>query len=195
MPKGECSVAGCDRPVKATKLCWPHYMRKRRRGHETEGPTLNYTDHEGAFAARRKRDGDCIVWTGALSTDGYGHLKVQGRDVKVHRYAWERKNGPIPDGLLIDHMCWNRACVNVEHLRLANRTQNAQNRIGAQSTSRSGIRGVSQLKGGRWQSLVKVDGVYHYQFSATAEEAEQKAIAMRRALMPFSQEPELIHEH
>lgn len=53
-------------------------------------------------------------------------------------------HGPIPDGMVVDHyVCHNRACVNVEHLRLATSKQNNENRAGANRNSASGIRGVS----------------------------------------------------
>jgi hypothetical protein len=46
----------------------------------------------------------------------------------VHRYCWELEVGPIPDGMEIDHQCRNRACCNIDHLRVVtpkvNRTEN-----------------------------------------------------------------------
>ncbi len=36
----------------------------------------------------------------------------------VHRYIWECEVGPIPEGLVLDHQCRNRACCNVDHLRV-----------------------------------------------------------------------------
>lgn len=45
----------------------------------------------------------------------------------AHRVEWEKVHGPIPDGLELDHECKNRACVNLDHLRLATRRQNVAN--------------------------------------------------------------------
>ena len=47
---------------------------------------------------------------------GYGMVSIEGRSVYAHRYAYERFIGPIPDGLVIDHLCRNRACCNPWHL-------------------------------------------------------------------------------
>lgn len=157
---------------------------------------VRYSNPGDALAARTTRDGDCLLWTGAKSGSGYGVIRVNGRNTPAHRVSWERANGAIPDGLFVDHLCFNRACVKVEHLRLATNGQNGANRQGANRTSISGIRGVRFHKhSGLWQSIVIVNRVKHCKYSKTIEEAEQVAIAMRRELMPFSQEPELSHEH
>lgn len=58
----------------------------------------------------------CILWTGFLDRDGYGQFVVDGRNVRVHRWSYEHHIGPIPDGLVIDHLCRNRACVNAKHM-------------------------------------------------------------------------------
>jgi hypothetical protein len=70
--------------------------------------------------------GDCLIWTGALSKDGYGVIGIRegagapSRLKRVHRVAYELWVGPIPEGLTIDHVkargCMSRACFNVEHL-------------------------------------------------------------------------------
>ena len=77
----------------------------------------------------KKSDG-CIEYIGALSIGGYGVFSVQvranlWRNIYAHRFAWESANGTIPSGMYIDHLCRNRKCVNVEHLRVVTPQQNA----------------------------------------------------------------------
>lgn len=71
---------------------------------------------------------DCLIWTGATDR-GYGRISVDGVVQRVHRVAWELANGPIPDGLTIDHLCHVKACVNVEHLELVSHGENASRGI------------------------------------------------------------------
>jgi len=59
---------------------------------------------------------DCWEWQGGVSHNGYGYIKCDGRQQRTHRVAWELVNGPIPDGLQIDHLCRNRRCCNPAHL-------------------------------------------------------------------------------
>jgi hypothetical protein len=48
----------------------------------------------------------------------------------AHRIAWRRANGEIPDGMTVDHLCFNRACCNADHLRLLTPSANVKNRLG-----------------------------------------------------------------
>ena len=141
MTKNTCNIGGCDRTLYSRGWCSKHYWRWRRHG-DPRGGGRRYSTPEEAFAARTERRGECLVWAGLKNGGGYGHLQVNGRITGAHRYAWERENGPIPDGMLIDHICHNRACVNVDHLRLATRQQNSSNRAGATAKSSTGVRGV-----------------------------------------------------
>lgn len=70
---------------------------------------------------------ECIVWVAARDPAGYGAFKAaDGRKVNSHRWIWEKIMGPIERGLELDHLCRNRACVNLEHLEPVTRTENVR---------------------------------------------------------------------
>jgi hypothetical protein len=72
----------------------------------------------------------CTEWTGPKNLKGYGR---QGKKL-AHRVAWERAKGPVPANLELDHLCRNRACVNVEHLELVTHQENCRRGEQAQKT-------------------------------------------------------------
>lgn len=58
----------------------------------------------------------CWEWLGNKNDNGYGLLKVNGKQLRVHRLTYNEVIGPIPEGLMPDHLCRNRGCVNPFHL-------------------------------------------------------------------------------
>ncbi len=66
-----------------------------------------------------------------LSQDGYGIIwNNQRRNWdRAHRRIWEYYNGAIPKGLMVRHLCHNRACVNIQHLALGTMKDNRQDDI------------------------------------------------------------------
>lgn len=73
----------------------------------------------------------------------YKTMRV-GRVVKkVHRVVWEAANGPIPDGMQIDHINGNSFDNRLENLRLVTNRENSCNR-GMRGDNQSGVTGVSR---------------------------------------------------
>jgi hypothetical protein len=71
---------------------------------------------EERFWAKVDKSGECWLWT-AQTHSGYGYFNVgHEHKVRAHRWSYERFVGPIPDGLTLDHLCHNRACVRPDHL-------------------------------------------------------------------------------
>lgn len=59
----------------------------------------------------------CILWTASGNGAGYGAMYIaKGKRVLAHRWAYEHYVGPIPEGMVLDHLCRNRICVNPAHL-------------------------------------------------------------------------------
>ena len=178
-----CSIDGCEKPLAWRGWCYGHYKRWQKYGEPTGVPTGSPTRTlEERFWEKVDKTGDCWLWMAAISRDGYGHISVDDRMVRAHRVSYELHQGPIPDGMQIDHVCHQTRCVNPAHLRLATNKQNCENR--SRSSNGSGIRGVSQHPvTGRWRADVCHHGRrYYLGIFATIEEAAEAAKAKRLEL-------------
>jgi hypothetical protein len=60
----------------------------------------------------------CWLWTSGIDRDGYAQFfegRGPGNEQRGHRFAYKQFVGPIPEGLILDHLCRNRGCVNPAH--------------------------------------------------------------------------------
>lgn len=77
------------------------------------------------FWAKVEKTSGCWIWTGTR-VRGYGQFSRSRRDrVYAHRFAYEEIVGPIPEGLTLDHLCRNKACVNPDHLEVVSQRENS----------------------------------------------------------------------
>lgn len=66
----------------------------------------------------------CLIWDGPRNNYDYGILNVRSDSFLVHRYVWERDNGPIPPGKEVLHACDTPPCFALDHLRVGTRGDN-----------------------------------------------------------------------
>lgn len=92
-------------------MCGACYERARLRG----DLKIRSTDPVERFWSHVEKSSTCWNWTGAKA-HGYGRYRWMGRADGAHRVAYQLLAGPIPDGLELDHLCRNRACVRPDHL-------------------------------------------------------------------------------
>lgn len=127
-------------------------------------------------------DSDCILWTGATKTSGYGCLSIERKLHYAHRIAYERAYGAIHVSMTLDHTCHNRRCVNPSHLQVATAKENAENLSGTRAVS--GYRGVIFIASrNKYRVKVKHNGQAFYGgYFTSPEKANEAAIALRNEL-------------
>lgn len=86
-------------------------------GTRKKSPAVDYIAEDRGYTS------PCWIWQRGMHPKGYGcgHERIsdrpnQWRSTRAHRMYWEAVNGPVPDGMELDHLCRVRACVNPDHL-------------------------------------------------------------------------------
>lgn len=156
----ECFAECCTNQVLSKWLCRKHISRYDRHG---SIEVVRYLDPVDAIRERADEDEDgCQIWQGYKHPEsGYGQMGFKGKLLAPHIVAWVLAgNERPPKGQYLDHICYKRDCVNVDHLRVVGKKQNAENLSKLMKHNKSGYRGVS---------LYKRDGVYVAQVGHNGE--------------------------
>ena len=66
------------------------------------------------FMSKTERRDQCLEWTGATNSDGYGYFKIDGKDWRSTRWIFQFDHGYLPP--VVMHTCDNPACVELRHL-------------------------------------------------------------------------------
>ena len=117
-----CYAPECNEPVRSHGLCMMHYRRllrsglltrPKQRGKLPRDPIRRFFE-----LVEINPETGCWNWTGQRMKNGYCRFQLRG-GVKplAHRYSYEHFNGPIPDGMQLDHICENTRCVYPAHLK------------------------------------------------------------------------------
>lgn len=144
MSKRTCSIDGCSSPALARGWCSTHYHRWQRHGDpgivkKIQGDDVaRFRAHIATGAPEA-----CWPWLSYIDELGYGQFRVGGRMIRAHRYAYMLDRGPIPTGLVVDHLCHtgncpeipclHRRCCNPAHLALATIAENVRRTASRQS--------------------------------------------------------------
>ncbi|NHF62258.1 hypothetical protein [Microcella pacifica] len=106
---------------------------------------------------RNAGEDDCDIWTGAMSSEGYGVIRLpQSRSlvVRAHRVVWMLRFGAVPnDRPFLDHVypvCRYRFCVNEFHLEPVTNAVNSARRRGTGRTPQRAMRTVALAARDYW---------------------------------------------
>lgn len=117
---------------------------------------------------------------GSLSGTGYYAVRRLGKNILCHRIVWELHNGPIPEGMLIDHINGIKTDNRIENLRLATKAQNVQNQR-MQRSNTSGVKGLSR-HGQIWAGQIRCNGTRYSFASKSRSKVEAWLLKTRNEL-------------
>lgn len=122
---GPCAIDGCGGPSYCRGWCPKHYQRWRVHG-SPDAYRPNDAPLADRFWSHVTKGAGCWVWTANRNDRGYGRIGVDGSARPAHVVAYELTVGPVPDGLELDHLCRNRACVRPDHLEPVTHRENTR---------------------------------------------------------------------
>ena len=119
----KCSVSDCLNKHHAKNYCEKHYYLVRKNG--VPVPRIIRNDDISRFWSYVSKTDNCWEWKG-YSQKGYGCFRKGDKVLRAHRYAYELLVGKLTDGLVLDHLCNNKKCVNPQHLEEVTNPENTK---------------------------------------------------------------------
>jgi hypothetical protein len=156
------------------KLIWSSRMIATRSGRSAKA-SKRFVGKEAGMPSKRRGVVARVV------------VDVNAKPYSVHRIVWEMHNGPIPDGLVIDHIDRNPLNNRLENLRLATIGQNNMNN-NIYKNNTSSMRGVSWCKlTSKWLVQVRLNGkhVILKRFTSLADAKEVHARVAKQSYGEF----------
>lgn len=133
-----CSVDGCNgnsstKRGGARGFCPKHYHRLRKTGDPLSVSTEKGELMRFAHSVLSNDNADeCLIWPFHRHKNGYGHLKVHGKEVIASRYVCELAHGRPPTSKhQAAHSCGkgHEGCVNPRHLSWKTRRENEADKL------------------------------------------------------------------
>lgn len=114
-PSGLC-MCGCG--GETAVIARNHLPSGKKSGHHNRFIQDHYNKKrvETYFEQSGHLDTPCWIWQGKTNENGYGLTQRSGKTRLAHRMIYQDYVGAVPDGLVLDHLCNQRACVNPDHL-------------------------------------------------------------------------------
>jgi hypothetical protein len=181
-----CKFNPCGRQSRTRGLCNGHHLQLCRGKGPLKRLRSDISDAERFWAKVDKENGtECWLWTASQGGKGYGRFRTKSARsmVSAHRWSYEDANGPIAEGLQIDHICRVKLCVNPDHLRSVTNKENQEN-LGLRRDNSSGVRGVTwNVRDNRWHVKVGHNGRrYHGGYFTEFDAACLAAVELRNQL-------------
>lgn len=183
---GVCSTDECTNfvAIKKFKMCNTCYQAKCRREGLAKG--LDFAKVRPLFWERAEvgEPDQCWNWKLAPHKGGHGVFAHQNVSYHAHMIAYRLTYGEIPPGLLVDHKCRNRLCVNPAHLHAVTPKENTENLSTFSRINGSGYRGITyRPETKKWRARVGHEGhVYTVGHYDSVEEAFEAVVEARKEL-------------
>lgn len=125
-----CTIPNCYKVGKTRGLCRRHYSRLMRHGDPLGGGTFHGEPMQFIHDALKSDGEDCIIWPYNKTNNGYGHVRVDGKNRIASNYVCKMAHGAKPDDKDdAAHSCGVNDCVNPRHLRWATKPENQADRL------------------------------------------------------------------